>query len=223
MFVPPYLIMAGTGSSALSALITLGILLGMPTFAKKVKEKIGGSGGLIGEMAAGAGASLKGARAAGVGIAGFGLGAAGAGLAGLSAKAGTAAAGQTGFKKRALQTLGLFGGGAAIQRQLHKAGIHSSGQAGKRAGSFFSTVTSGPAAPFNYVKDKFQRNSDEWDAYLQKLHNMNHVYDIPVSTDAGQANHDAASKWLNDYGATAPPQSKPGRNGFKEWVNAGKP
>lgn len=59
MFTPPYLAFSGVAGESIGALVSLGILLSMPNVVKKVKQKLGAGGGIFGEMAGAAMASVK--------------------------------------------------------------------------------------------------------------------------------------------------------------------
>jgi hypothetical protein len=59
MFVPPYVVSGGVGGSAVASIVSLGILLTLPEFVKKIKAKLGGGSGFFGDIAGAFGTNLR--------------------------------------------------------------------------------------------------------------------------------------------------------------------
>lgn len=72
-FMPPFLLGQGTGG-AMPSIVGIGILLTIPEIVKKIKDKMGASEGIVGEMAGAATARAKQAFPLGSRVAGMGLG-----------------------------------------------------------------------------------------------------------------------------------------------------
>ncbi|MDR0462948.1 MAG: hypothetical protein LBG64_01885 [Pseudomonadales bacterium] len=58
-FIPPYIIGTDIAASDLAAVLSLGLMLALPTILKKVKTVVGGGEGFMGEMAGAVGNSLN--------------------------------------------------------------------------------------------------------------------------------------------------------------------